>query len=129
MFDGTVRVLAAQTDGKGSRWRHVYNRRWNYSKRGGAFDTDGTLDAAFNPLFLTVTIYGIAIQDDGKILIGGQFSGVSGAARSNMARLNSDGTVDTSFNAGSIGIVKAIAIQPDGKYLAVVQNGMKRSKR
>src|SRR5262249_39088252 len=35
---------------------------------------------------------------DGKILIGGRFKTVGSVARRNLARLNSDGTVDSSFD-------------------------------
>ena len=82
---------------------------------GGLFTTnfvqsDATMDIA------------VAIQSDGKIVVGGSTSG--GAA---LARLNTNGTLDSSFGKGGIvnnsfdntlGLVVAIAIQPDGKILA-----------
>ncbi|MGA9576321.1 MAG: delta-60 repeat domain-containing protein [Terrimicrobiaceae bacterium] len=58
------------------------------------------------------------VQPDGKILIGGRFSAVNGIARSNIARLNEDGTLDRAFAEGPAqgvnGQVNALAIQPDG---------------
>ena len=39
-----------------------------------------------------------AVQPDGKILIGGIFTSVLGVTRNNIARLNTDGTLDTAFN-------------------------------
>ena len=39
-----------------------------------------------------------AVQPDGKILIGGSFSSVLGVPRNNIARLNTDGTLDIAFN-------------------------------
>src|ERR1041385_1431098 len=42
-----------------------------------------------------------ALQPDGKLIIGGYFSTVRGAARNRIARLNSDGTCDTSFDPGA----------------------------
>ncbi len=59
-----------------------------------------------------------AIQPDGKIVIGGRFSAVNGIARSNIARLNDDGTLDRTFAdrsaQGVNGQVNALAIQPEG---------------
>ena len=42
-------------------------------------------------------IYYIKIQSDGKILVGGLFSTLNGNTRNRLVRLNSNGTVDTSF--------------------------------
>ncbi len=38
------------------------------------------------------------MQSDGKVLLAGNFTTVNGAARSNIARLNSDGSLDTSYS-------------------------------
>ncbi|HNY22902.1 MAG TPA: delta-60 repeat domain-containing protein [Treponemataceae bacterium] len=46
----------------------------------------------------------IAVQSDGKILVGGMYvsaDGTSGANGSHLARLSSDGSLDTSFNPGT----------------------------
>ncbi len=58
----------------------------------------------------------------GKILIGGAFDSLapnSGATvgTSQIVRLNTDGTLDTTFSAPSTVTVRAIVIQPDGKIL------------
>jgi uncharacterized delta-60 repeat protein len=52
-----------------------------------------------------------------KILIGGDFTSVNGFGRVGLAKLNSDGNLDTSFNANLDGPVYAIAIQPNGQIL------------
>jgi hypothetical protein len=57
------------------------------------------------------------LQPDGKILIGGSFSSVLGLTRNNIARLNRDGTLDTSFDPDAHGVVLSIAVQVDGKIL------------
>ena len=62
-------------------------------------------------------VYATAVQPDGKILIGGSFSSVLGVARNNIARLNTDGTLDTAFNPNANGDVYSIAVQADGKIL------------
>lgn len=75
-----------------------------------------TLDA-FNP---APGIYptSVAIQADGKILIAGSFLQVGTTVRERMARLNADGSVDTSFVDPMIDSeVKSVAIQPDGKIV------------
>jgi uncharacterized delta-60 repeat protein len=60
------------------------------------------------------------VQADGKIVIGGRFSAVNGIVRNNIARLNSDGTLDRSFaeQEGLNGQVNALAIQPRGQIVA-----------
>ena len=59
-----------------------------------------------------------ALQPDGKLLIGGIFTSVLGVGRNNLARLNTDGTLDTSFNPNANSDVNSIAVQADGKILA-----------
>jgi uncharacterized delta-60 repeat protein len=60
----------------------------------------------------------LATQRDGKIIIGGpNFNGVGGKYRGGFARLNPDGSLDTSFKSGVNGWVKGVAIQADGKIL------------
>src|SRR6516225_3190083 len=54
-------------------------------------------------------VYATAVQWDGKILIGGYFDSILGQPRTNIARLNADGSLDTSFNLNSydVSIVEA----------------------
>ena len=76
----------------------------------------GSLDSAFAPT-VPGAVDAIAVQPDGKILIGGSFTAVDGTARSNIARLNANGTLDASFAASASQSVVALAVQPDGKIL------------
>jgi uncharacterized delta-60 repeat protein len=64
------------------------------------------------------TVNAIAMQSDGKILVGGLFTSINDIAKKGIARLNPNGSIDNSFASplGSSG-VNAIAIQPDGKIL------------
>jgi len=62
-------------------------------------------------------VYSILVQDDGKIIVGGQFTNIAGQACSNLARLNSDGQLDASFPQGTDGPVYRLLKQPDGKIL------------
>ena len=61
----------------------------------------------------------LALQPDGKVLIGGDFSSFGPQIRQSVARLNPDGTLDTSFqNPGVNGnSVFDLVLQPDGKVL------------
>ncbi|MES2569975.1 MAG: delta-60 repeat domain-containing protein, partial [Verrucomicrobiota bacterium] len=66
----------------------------------------------------------MALQADGKVMIGDTFLAVDGVKHHNIARLNVDGSVDVSFNASTkntkysdYGGVSSVAVQPDGKIL------------
>ena len=59
------------------------------------------------------------MQPVGKLIVGGQFSTIGGAARNNLARLNLDGSVDAAFNPGANGAVRALVIQRDGRIVDV----------
>jgi len=86
-------------------------------------NTDGTPDSTFNAggLGANNTVYALAVQPDGKIIIGGDFTTYNGLTNFNhLARLNPDGSADTNFNvsgSGPSGSVRAIAIQLDGKIV------------
>ncbi|MGI8604629.1 MAG: choice-of-anchor A family protein [Verrucomicrobiales bacterium] len=64
-------------------------------------------------------IYAILEQPDGKILIGGDFGQINGASSKNVARLNSNGSLDTTFNPGSgpNGPIYAMALRSDGSLV------------
>lgn len=118
--DNDVFSIAIQSDGKiliGGRFN-------NYDGTGrpkiARLNSDGTLDATFNPgTGADSDISAITIQGDGKILIGGYFTTYNGTGRNSIARLNSDGTLDTSFDpgAGADDYILSIAIQNDGKII------------
>jgi uncharacterized delta-60 repeat protein len=69
------------------------------------------------PISLDDGVLAIAVQPEGRILIGGYFMAVNGVGRSRIARLNPDGSLDVSFDPCINGRVDAIAVQPDGKIL------------
>ena len=62
-------------------------------------------------------MYSVALQVDGKILVGGWFTTLGGVRRSFIGRLNGDGTLDNSFNPGASAAVYSLALQADGKVL------------
>ena len=57
-------------------------------------------------------------QSDGRILVGGWFTMLGGQSRTNIGRLNANGTVDTAFNPGASGGVVSVVLQTDGRMLA-----------
>jgi len=60
----------------------------------------------------------IAVQPDGKILVGGYFTTIAGQAVARLARLNPDGSLDADFTTPTLdGHVQWIALQADGKIL------------
>ncbi len=117
---GFIKDLALQTDGSvimvGAFTSYNGTSRSSLAR----VNSSGTLDAGLAPTAtLAGNIFAISRQADGKVLVGGQFSAVGGTPRSNIARLNADGTLDTSFvtGTGAIGLVESLAVQPDGKVI------------
>jgi uncharacterized delta-60 repeat protein len=64
-------------------------------------NSDGSLDLSFSSPTINMTygIYSIAVQNDGKILIGGSFTQISNITRNAIARLNTDGSLDPSLTS------------------------------
>ena len=87
---------------------------------------DGTIDTNFD-LNLNVgnTVRAVAIQADGRIVFGGDFTNVNGVALNYLARLNPDGTLDSGFTtglgAGANATVSAIALQADNRIVVAGQ--------
>ena len=80
----------------------------------------GDVDLSFDPgSGVNGEVKAMALQADGKLIIGGTFTTVRGLARANLARLNSDGSGDATFNAGTNAdqSISAIALQSDGKVI------------
>jgi len=80
------------------------------------FDTAGALDLTYNP-DANGNVVALAIQSDGKAIIGGFFTTVGGVTRNRLARLNTDGTLDTTYNPNVNSTVNSIKLQSDGKAL------------
>ena len=65
-------------------------------------NADGTLDTSFDPgSGLDQAPLTVAMQPDGKVLIGGGFTVYNGAVVNRLARLNTDGSLDTTFASPS----------------------------
>ncbi len=115
-----VRAIAVQADGKVLIAGSFTTLNGLTRNRIARLNADGTVDAQFNPgAGANQVISSIALQPDGKVLIAGFFTTVSGLSRNRIARLNNDGSLDTTFNSsiGASGTVLAVALQPDGNVL------------
>ena len=118
--DNAVFALALQADDKvviGGAFSTFNGIGRNFIAR---LNANGTLDNTFDPgTGANGTVFAVAVQPNGKILIGGDFTSVNGIALTNLARLNANGSVDTSFLAGTgaDSTVRALLVQTDGKIL------------
>ncbi len=136
----SVQAIAVQTDGKilvgvqGSRgFKDGISAASRMIVR---LNTNGTLDPSFDATgfdlnFSTPQVSAIALQSDGKIIVGGAFLYENNGTITAIARLNTDGSLDFSFrlpeanpfggpnfSAGvNAGAVYTIAVQPDGKVI------------
>ena len=124
------RALALQSDGKILVAGYSYNGSNNdfalvrYNANGSldsTFDADGKVTTAIGSS--NDYSYAMAVQSDGKILLAG-FANM-GTNDFAMARYNTDGSLDTTFDGdgmlttavGSGGASFAMAVQPDGKIV------------
>jgi uncharacterized delta-60 repeat protein len=123
-FNDTVRSLVLQPDGKilvGGDFTSFNSTSRKFIAR---LNANGTLDGSFNLDATEISgsfVSCIALQSDGKILIGGAFILVTiNAGQNNIARLKIDGSIEGVFNLGSgasDGIVNDILVQPDEKIV------------
>ena len=122
-FDGTVRTLSLQTDGKLIVGGEFLNYNGSASPYLCRLQTDGSKDIGFNlGTSFNGKIYASVIQPDGKIIVAGAFTTCNGIPVGRLVRLNTDGSRDTTFDtsiAASSGTIYGLALQIDGKVLVV----------
>ena len=83
---------------------------------------NGALDGTFQTSIAKYgQVHATAVQADGKVLVAGVFSHMGGVPRSSFARVNSDGSLDPTFDAHSSfdQPPEKLLVQPDGKILAL----------
>lgn len=83
-------------------------------------NSDGTVDGTFNiGTGFDLTVWAINLQSDGKILVGGDFTQYNGNSHLHLIRLNSNGSVDNTFDLGTglNNTVYDIVLQNDGKII------------
>jgi len=126
-----VQAVAIQSDGKiivGGAFTTWNGATVGYIVR---LNTDGTRDTTFTTNTGTgagSAVYSIAIQSDGKIILGGAFTTWNGITTNRVVRLNADGTKDTAYStnngtAYSGGAITGIAIQTNGSAVFVGNTG------
>ena len=121
-FNNSVMSLAIQSDGKIIAGGSFTSYRGVGANRIVRINSDGTRDSSFNMSTGFNTggyVSAINIQDDGKIIVGGEFTSYRGVGANRIVRINSDGTRDSSFNMGTgfDGEIFVIEVQDDGKIL------------
>jgi uncharacterized delta-60 repeat protein len=127
---GMIFALAEQPDGRVVIGGSFVSVNGVFRSRIARFTADGSLDTTFLDGLFGVggagLVTSLALQGDGKILIGGSFTNVNGVARQGVARLNRDGSLDTTFLDGLSGattsepgncFISAMVLQSDGKVL------------
>lgn len=118
-FGGEVRAIAPLPAGGvliGGRFERV-NGVW---RRGVArLTADGAVDPGFDAaLNEGALIHALAVQPDGRVLVGGWFDHVADFERKNFTRLLADGPLDEGFAAAAAeASVESIALLPDGRIL------------
>jgi uncharacterized delta-60 repeat protein len=119
-LNSTVNTLAPAPDGA------VYAGGFFTDAGGNAaidylakINPDGSVDTTFVPPALNNQVKDLAVQADGKIIAVGTFTTVAGSSTRRLVRLNSDGTLDSTFetSTGTNGDINTVAIQPDGRIL------------
>jgi uncharacterized delta-60 repeat protein len=124
--NGTVYDLQLQSDGKIIA---VGSFSGTYSGSAGALravrlNTSGSRDLTFNigTTGFSATQYSAQIQNDGKIIVVGANATYSGSAAQRIRRINTNGTLDTTFNIGTAGLNNTTyraKIQPDQKIVVL----------
>ncbi len=125
--------VAIQPDGKILVAGYAYNAAGDADFAVVRYNTNGTLDLSFNVTGKAVFAFGtsadigqsLAIQPDGKIVVAG-YSQVGSNYQFALARINTNGTLDSSFNTtgkvltivgSSSAFAKSVSVQPNGKIL------------
>ena len=120
-FDNRIDRIVLQSDGKVIVGGNFSTYQGLSANRIIRLNSDGSRDNSFDigTGFVGVTVSTIVIQFDGKIVIGGVFTEYNGTGVNYIVRLNSDGSIDNSFNIGTgfASNTVIITIQSDGKVI------------
>lgn len=107
-------TLSLQADGK------IFVGTSNNSTGGcQRLNANGSIDQTFQDTVIHGTVWSSAIQPDGKILVSGGELNINNQLNEWLARLNPDGSLDTTFHRPTpySNDVYSILLQPDGKIL------------
>ncbi|KAF2339127.1 T9SS sorting signal type C domain-containing protein [Flavobacterium tistrianum] len=119
--DGIIDAIVIQPDGKillGGHFKTFNGQSFSGLVR---LNPDGSIDSSFDiQNGFDKYVYAIALQSDQKIIVGGSFLTFDGISQKRILRLNSNGSLDATFESGtgfSKGDVRSILIQPDDRIL------------
>ena len=119
--DAIVETVVTQPDGKilvAGRFNTFAGQSFSRLVR---LNYDGTIDSDFHiGDGFDKFIYAIALQSDNKIIIGGSFTTYNGTSQKRILRLNTNGSLDTTFESGtgfSNADVLSLLVQPDDRIL------------
>ena len=125
--DGIINSMALQVDGKIVVAGNFSNAAGQIRQAVARLNADGSLDATFrvnfSPTNAKIAGNSVAVQSNGKIVFTGNFSSslylIDGQARYDIARVNADGSLDTTFNVPQTSSCfgTSVVAQPDGKTL------------
>ena len=86
-------------------------------------NADGTPDPSFSVEIVPLnSLRSAVVQLDGRIVVAGAFQSINGTPRCGVARLNSDGSIDPSFDPGE-GPTPTNNLNPDIRALVLLQDG------
>lgn len=118
--NGSINSAVAQPDGKIIIAGDFTILKGLKISRIARLNTNGSLDTTFKAgSGFDKIVRSMAIQADGKIIVGGDFTAYNGANKNRLLRLNTDGRLDASFDPGTgfNAAVRAIAVMPDDKLI------------
>ncbi|MEP6950792.1 MAG: delta-60 repeat domain-containing protein [Ginsengibacter sp.] len=99
-FNYEVNVLALQPDGKviaGGKFSN-YNGAGNSCNRIVRLNSDGRIDKSFNiSIGFQGNVMALALQQDGKVIVGGMLARFNGIQCGGLVRLNANGSLDQNF--------------------------------
>jgi uncharacterized delta-60 repeat protein len=119
--DGTIEAIVVQSDGKILLGGHF--KTFNAQPFSGIvrLNPDGSIDSSFNIRNgFDKYVYAMALQSDQKIIVGGSFLTFDGISQKRIVRLNTDGSLDVTFESRtgfSKGDIRSILLQPDDRIL------------
>lgn len=121
VLNSPPRGVAVRGDGQVLIWGQFTTVNGaSYSRVAMLNGADGSTDPSFNDPLIVISgiqIDAAALQPNGKILVGGQVQSVNGTPINGMCRLNTDGSLDSSFDPNVDGRVNSIALQADGSMI------------
>jgi uncharacterized delta-60 repeat protein len=122
-FNNTANFVIIQSDSKPLIGGSFTNYSGSAANRLVRLNTDGTVDNTYNTgVGFNNTVASGKLQSDGKLVAVGLFTSYSGSTVNRIVRLNTNGTIDNTFNIGTgfnTNSVTDLVIQPDGKILVL----------